>query len=686
MNNHTVIESGMFEDMIKYARDIVFLVNPDTGDILYANEEAVRTYGYTRTQFDMLKIFDLRPHDSNEVIMQQIRTAFDVNEGILFEAIHITRDGKDFPVEINSRRISFNSTDVLLSIVRDISDHKQQLLELKFIENRLFKLYQAMSDSLALFEMTKDCDNQPPFLKFVAANQCLERVLGIDTEDITGHSAAILLPDLSDILLQQADLTLKTNTLQKSTCYSKALNKHFDIKTYSPGRNLVAVLFTDITELKNNEYELHDKYDELSTLYEELSATEEELKENYKQMEQLKENADAANKYKSRFIANMSHELRTPLNGMIGLLQLLSTTKLDTEQQEYCRIIRNTSEHLKSIVNNILDLSTIESGNLPINETRFRLGSCLEKILQIFEGQAKEKNVMLRMYVQPSVEEYYYGDELKLSQILINLVGNAVKFTENGRILIRVGISGSIEGKSKLLFSVEDSGIGVDDCNGSSLFDEFNQYNHSASASRKITTETEGTGLGLSICREMVRLLGGEIWYESTLGKGSTFSFTLAMKPYSEAPLRNVIASVNDDDVEISNEKHCILVAEDNEVNQIVVCRYLDLKGYNHICVPNGKKVLEAFERRSFDAVLMDLNMPEMDGFEASKRIRSAEVGSGKRTPIIAMTAYAMGNERRLCAEAGMDDFIPKPLNIEELHKKLQNWLYSDNSFNRFQM
>jgi PAS domain S-box-containing protein len=416
----------------------------------------------------------------------------------------------------------------------------------------------------------------------------------------------------------------------------------------------------DITERKRIEESLQRYARQLQQNNEELAAALAAARE--------------ATELKSRFLANMSHEIRTPLNGVLGMADLLVSTPLNTEQREYAEGIQNSAEILLSLLNDVLDLSKIESGKLELECIPFDPFSIVEEVRRTLAVRARAKNLAFTCRTDARLPRLVSGDPVRLRQTLMNLAGNAIKFTEQGEVVVAADLTREEGERAVLRFSVRDTGIGIAPGQRARLFDSFVQGDGST------TRKYGGTGLGLAISKQLVELMGGQIAVESTPGCGSVFCFEVSFKqhaaeqPPAPLPAFQAVDFTLAAGVPPGNHRYRILLAEDNPVNQTIAVRILQKAGYETDAVASGRGALEALASNHYDLVLMDVQMPEMDGLEATAQIRRLE-GALRHTPVIAMTANAMAGDREKCLAAGMDDYLSKPIQAQLLCQVVRRWV-----------
>jgi len=386
------------------------------------------------------------------------------------------------------------------------------------------------------------------------------------------------------------------------------------------------------------------------------------LKQENEQRKIAQEQAELANETKNRFLANISHEVRTPINAIIGFCDLTIRSVTDPEHKTNLKRIKDSSEHLLALIKDILDYSQLESGKLELKNERFELNSLVTSVINAFFLDADSKKIKLTYSIDNKVPKYVRGDSDVLRQVLYNLIGNAIKFTDDGDVKVDVKL---IEPKDKnnnvkLLFSVKDTGVGITKLKQKLIFNDFTQAD--SSHVRKFG----GAGLGLTISKRFVEMMNGRIWVESEKGKGSNFKFEIVIAAEEEKVAVNIV------DETIEKEALHILVAEDNLLNAQVISAFLKRLGHTAITVDNGKKAVDILSSEKFDAILMDIEMPEMDGLEATKVIRSGKVDiTDSKIPIFALTAHALKDYEDKCYEVGMDGYLTKPIDIEKLNKAL---------------
>jgi len=423
-----------------------------------------------------------------------------------------------------------------------------------------------------------------------------------------------------------------------------------------PGRPLQLLsIFRDVTERKRSAAEIHIAKEAAEAANRDLISANRYLEETGRLAREMAERAEALSAAKSEFLANMSHEVRTPLNGILGMTDLALQTELASDQREYLELVKSSAHALMTLVNDILDFSKYEAGKLPLESVEFSLRSVLQDLLRPLALRASRGGLTFEWHVGEDVPDLLVGDPLRLGQIVQNLVGNAIKFTEAGKIEVRTRTE-FIEGsKIAVRFAVADTGVGIAPEKHATIFEPFTQADGST------TRKYGGTGLGLSIASGLVELMDGRIWLESKPGEGSTFYFTVAFELPAPAPPR-----------QNHKRKMRILVAEDNSVNQRLATRLLEREGHNVEVAGSGKEALDLLGTKEFDLVLMDVQMPDLDGVQATARIREAERGSGRRVPIVAMTAQTTEADRERCLQAGMDAYVTKPVRITELMSKIE--------------
>jgi PAS domain S-box-containing protein len=671
-------ESRM-RSVVNHVIDGIVTIN-ESGIVESFNLAAERLFGYSAAEVIGQNVRMLMPepyrsgHDG--YLANYLRSGQAKIIGIGREVVGRRKDGSTFPMDLAVSEFRLGERRCFTGIVRDITERKQaeavvqrhqQELEER-IRERTAELEEEVRERNKTNTTLQAVLNAFPDLFFrldadgtiLAYNASRASDLYVPPEEFLGRRVQdALSPEVGRLFHDAIEEVHRTSGLV-SIEYALTLadgERYFEARLLPLLERQVKVIVRDITPRKRAEAEL----------------------------QQAKDAAVAANRAKSEFLANMSHEIRTPMNGILGMTELALDTDLSPRQREYMSTVKQSAESLLTIINDILDFSKIEAGRLDLDPQPFGLREILGEMLKPLALRAFKKGLRLAHHVQPELPELLVGDPGRLRQVVINLVGNAIKFTHQGEVIVRVqsaecrvqnerqqAEAGVSESSSSTLhsalctlhFAVSDTGIGIPTDKLDAIFAPFVQ------ADGSMARRFGGTGLGLSISSRLVEMMGGRIRVESEHGRGSTFHFTVRMGLQRGAAAPEPVTVRRPADLMPARGLR-ILLAEDNLINQMVSVGALQKEGHTVSVVSNGKEALAALEVQAFDVVLMDVQMPEMDGLEATAAIRQREKETGRDVPVIALTAHAMKGDRERCLRAGMDGYVTKPIRSEELRQAL---------------
>ena len=597
--------------------------------ILDCNLEAAKLFELNSKQEYLARFFDLSPQYqpdgrlSMDVFREKLHEAFEQGY-VKCEFIRQTLNGEQIPTEVTCVRVQHKNHRVVATYSKDLRElkRKQELLDMQ----RLL-LLNILNTSPICFLILVDGK-----IKFSTA--FATQFLGLDIGELfinyfadqeEGNDLLSLVKDDRHVKWESVTIRTKTGDTKEM------LADLFPTEYY--GEQGVIVWLVDVTELKKVETDLRT----------------------------AKETTERLGHVKDDFIANISHELRTPMNAFFGILALLDRTDLSEEQASYVRSMDETAKNLSRIINDMLDFSHIESGKffIELENFRFAIRQTLASVWKAFQKEADGKQLSLSYSVDDDVPDWVTGDPTRLQKILVTLTHNAIKFTAQGSVRIRVQLESSKNDEIVLLFSVQDTGCGIEAEYLTHIFKPFSQADSSK------TREHGGLGLGLAVAQSLVKAMGGRIWCNSEVRQGSTFLFTVVFGLSQDADEESSVIS-------LQFQKSPILLVEDNKINQIVATKMLEEKGLHVDVASNGLKAVEMVQKKQYALVLMDIQMPEMDGLQATQKIRSDP--KYKSLPIIALTANAMEEDKRQCLEVGMNDLIAKPINPKVLFQAIRKW------------
>ncbi len=661
-----------FRQMADLLPAMVWESNMDL-QLTYANKAAFDGFGYTEDDIkNGLSLKDVNDAESFKLAEENIREL--LNGADTSHAIYtaVRKDGTTFPMEVIASIIYDDGKPVgMRGINRDLTKEIEAKKELETaweearIESaKLRSMIEGMDEGV----IVANADNV-----IIEVNSWVLNAFNMKRDDVVGKAISDFhSPEISKRIEKyisdfQSGLSSENIEFNRSLVGLKVVMKLQPIFRQDKFSGIILNII-DVTDLVKAREVAED-------ISRELASTNVQLENAIQSSNLMAEKAFAANQAKSEFLANMSHEIRTPLNGIIGMTELTMNTYLDDEQSEYIEMIKSSANSLLHIIEDILDFSKIEAGEMVIELIEFNVRETVKSAVSQLSIQAHRKKLKMMLQIDPDVPEVLIGDPLRLNQILINLMGNAVKFTSEGEISVYIECEELLDKKAELLFTVKDTGIGIPENKLDMIFASFSQSDMST------TRKFGGTGLGLTISKQFAELMSGTIWVESVEGKGSSFHVQI---PFEYSKANSVVSSIYKNEftdmtpVEVGSNGHFddfqtkglrILLAEDNEINQKVVKRLLEKQGFVVDSAVDGKEAILKMQDGEYCLILMDVQMPVMNGIISTKIIRRLERKSDKHIPIVAMTAYAMQEDRDKCIDAGMDDYLPKPVGSSELLK-----------------
>jgi len=619
-----------FKNILDSSIDSIFLTDRRTMKFIDANKKGCQMLGYQLSELLEMGPQDIKPYHSMEEMEKKFDKILESDEGIdVFETVHETKDKKQYPVEISVSAHKSRNSSIMVSIARDITERKE-----KEEYNRL--LIDNFPMGLAERRINGD---------LISINNVYAEIIGRTIEETLGLTYWEITPeDYADQEKKQLD------SLEKTGQYGPYVKEYIHKDGHRVPVRLRGILLT-----RRNEKFIWSTVEDIT---EEIHTKEE--------LQIAKNKAEAAVKIKNEFLANMSHEIRTPMNSVLGFLEIaLEDESLNHQLRKYLSTARISAVTLLGVINDILDISKLESGKLTIEKNPFRLSRMMKEIQSTMSILARDKGLYLQIDIHPSLSGFINSDQMRIRQILLNLVGNAIKFTKDGGVEVRIVPA---DEKRHIHFIIRDTGIGIPADRLNKIFKPFIQ------ADASTTRHYGGTGLGVTISKHLVELMEGEIWVESEKGKGSTFHFTLPVPSHNQVPENGDLHAASDITIFSAPHKNLqVLLVEDVEANMELATYRLMQHGHKVTAAWNGHEAVEIFQQGGIDLILMDIQMPIMGGIEATKRIRELEADTGRYTPIIALTAAVMKQETEKYLDAGMDAVVAKPIKFEKLFAIMEN-------------
>ncbi len=659
-----VQQKKRYQTIMGMTADGIHIIDSE-GLLIDANDSFLAMLGYKRDAINRLRVSDWEAGVGADKVSALIKELFATRQNLLRRTLHRCKDGRLINVELNLVVFELDDRPVICASSREITQRIKLENQLRKNEGQLQSFLQAIPDLVWM----KDENGV-----YLDCNQRFEEFFGASKEEIVGKTDYDFVSrELADFFRANDKRAMEkrepTKNEEEITYASDGHREYLEtIKTpiFDNAGKLIGVLGIgrNITQYQESKQALRQNQQNLTRLVEERTAS----------LKLAIHEAEAGSRAKSEFLANMSHEIRTPMNGIIGMAQLALTTDLSVRSRNYIEKVLSSAMHMLGILNDILDLSKIESGKLDLEYSNFELNQVIKNLMNIIDPKAVEKHIRFNLKLDPDIPPLLCGDELRLGQVLINLCSNAVKFSkERGQIDVSVNLLSNENGNIILKFAVRDTGIGISVAQQDKLFRPFNQADSST------TRKYGGTGLGLVISKRLTELMGGRIWLVSREGEGSTFYFTVKLKAVDPQQSKKVDKNSVEINVQLARQQLAgrkILLVEDNEINQELVEDLLLRQGVSVTTANNGEEALQALAKDSFDAVLMDCQMPVMDGFVATQRIRDELKLSD--LPVIALTANVMKSDRESVLAAGMNDHIGKPVDTDQMLVTLARWIPSE--------